>query len=234
MITKKIRIIIMYFLKMITYITYIFFFCLQFGAKLPRKVFIHIYIKALTVNLNEKQLYKQLCDKNGSFESLNMLVQGYLKLANTLEDILSISRECILTAYCLMPSGDLLAKIENLAIKSGKLVKEHPTNVSEIVCNNMVSTMHNNPTVENSNKPKEDSYLKIHDDLSNLPDPLSPITIDNLIAVIKNPRYGPFNWNQEWSKMKMMCDKYLENVDTVVNRNMLIPSDLKYLKYLNK
>ncbi|XP_026815820.1 protein PF14_0175-like [Rhopalosiphum maidis] len=215
----------------------------EFGSKLPRTLYIEIYIKALSANINEKEKCKQLSDKDGSFESLKKLVQGYLKLANLLEDILSICRECVLTAYSLMPSSDLMMRVESLAIKSGKLIPENLTNVVENSCNKSKKGSNSNkPGRKRKSKlsnsyqdPKsildasEKNYSKIHSDLSELNDPLTPIMQEDLISIIKYPRYGTFNWNLEWPRMKILCQQYLENLDLVIKRNTLQRSDLTYL-----
>ncbi|XP_025195640.1 uncharacterized protein LOC112594844 [Melanaphis sacchari] len=215
----------------------------EFGSKLPRTLYIEMYIKALSTNINEKEKCKQLSDRDGSFESLKKLVQGYLKLANLLEDILSICRECVLTAYSLMPSSDLMMRVESLAIKSGKLNSENPTNVPENSCkkskkgstSNKSSRKRKSKTSKPYIDPKsildasEKSYFQIHSDLSVLNDPLTPIMQEDLISVIKYPRYGTFNWNLEWPKMKNLCQQYLENLDLVIKRNTLQRSDLTYL-----
>lgn len=184
-------------------------------------------------------------DKNGSYKSLTMLVQGYLKLANLVEDITSVCRECVLTAYSLMPSSDLLARVENLAIKSGKLLPEDLTNVSENICDKLINESTINLKPEDSNeyghmyshgdqKPilivstNEDDYFKIHSDLKKLPEPLSSVMHNNLIAVLKYPRNNTFNWTLEWSKMKIVCQQYLDDLDGVLRRNTLQHSDLKY------
>lgn len=219
-------------------------FCLQFGDKLPRTLYIEIYIRALSTNINEKKKYRQIGDKDGTHSSLTMLVQGYLKLANLVEDITSVCRECVLTAYSLMPSIDLMTRVRNLAIKSGKLFPEDLNNVSENICDKLTnkSTSNLQPKKTRSyrkpSKDKEepilidsshaDNYFKIHADLKILPEPLSPTMRNNLIAVLKYPRNTKFNWTLEWSKMKMMCQQYLDNLDGVINRNTLQHSDLKY------
>lgn len=207
-------------------------------------MYIEIYIRALSTNINEKERCKQLSDGNGSFESLKKLVQGYLKLANLLEDILSICRECVLTAYSLMPSSDLMMRVESLAVKSGKLIPIDPTNVPENSCGKSKkgSTSNRKPARKRKSKarksdknPKsildaaEKSYAKIHSDLSELNDPLTPIMQEDLISIIKYPRYGTFNWNLEWPRMKILCQQYLENLDIVLKRNTLQRSDLTYL-----
>ncbi|CAH1731451.1 unnamed protein product [Aphis gossypii] len=219
----------------------------EFGSKLPRSLYVQIYINALSKNINEKEKCKQLSDKDGSFESLKKLVQGYLKLANLLEDIVSICRECVLTAYSLMPSSDLMKRVEMLAIKSGKLIPENinnDTNVPENSCNkskkgctsskpgrkrkSKVRQTYENPL--SILDPYEKCYSKIHSDLSELNDPLTPIMQEDLISIIKYPRCGTFNWNLEWPRMKIVCQQYLENLDLVLKRNTLIErSDLTYL-----
>lgn len=216
----------------------------EFGSKLPRTLYIEIYIRALSTNINEKEKCKQLSDGDGSFESLKKLVQGYLKLANLLEDILSICRECVLTAYSLMPSSDLMMRVENLAVKSGKLIPIDPTNVPEnsIDKSKKGSTSKLKPVRKRKSKARKsdknsksildasaESYSKIHSDLSKLNDPLTPVMQEDLISVIKYPRYGTFNWNLEWPRMKIVCLQYLENLDLVLKRNTLKRSDLTYL-----
>lgn len=190
-------------------------------------------------------------DKNGSFDALKKLVQGYLKLANLLEDVLSVCRECVLTAYSLMPSSDLMARVESLAIKSGKLFPKHQTNVPEYLCDKHKRRSTTNIKSDNSNKigrkrknckackivevsrsifgADEDNYNNIHRDLNNLPDPLPRHANDDLIAVLKYPRFTTFNWNLEWPRMKIMCQHYLDNFDMVLQRNTLQRSDLKFL-----
>lgn len=209
-----------------------------------------MYTKTLIANINEKERFKIFCDKEKSFESLKSLVQGYLKLANILEDILSVCRECVLTAYSLMPSSDLMVRVENLAIKSGKLLPEHSTNVLEKSCDkNKKGSIKNLKSVEcdtpdhkentktyksNQNaifieRALKNTYYRMRSDLDKLPDPLSPAMQDNLIAVLRYPRSDTLNWNLEWPKMKIICKQYLENLDVIINRNMLQRSDLKYL-----
>lgn len=225
------------------------FFCLQFGSIFPLSLYLEIYIQALTHNINEKKYNRQLADTRLSFNSLTELTQGYLKLANLFKDFVSICRECVLTAYSLMPSEDLMSQIENLAIKSGKLPPENSTDVSEnsYDTSKNESTMNSTPVVSNVHKkrrckvskfdpePKmidytcDDSYTKIRFDLENLPEPLSPIMQDNFISVLKYPRYGSFNWDLEWPEMKLRCQRYLDNFDIIIRRNMLRREDLKYL-----
>lgn len=203
-----------------------------------------MYIRALSTNINEKENCKQMSDGDGSFESLKKLVQGYLKLANLLEDVLSICRECVLTAYALMPSSDLMMRVERLAIKSGKLIPVDQTNVPDISCDKSKKGSTSNLKQVRKRKSKAHksdqnsksildasakSYLKIHSDLSAMNDPLTPIMQEDLISIIKYPRYGAFNWNLEWPRMKIICQQYLENLDVVLKRNTLKRSDLTYL-----
>lgn len=218
---------------------------------MPQTLYIEIYIKALATNLNEKERCRQTNDKDGSFDALKKLVQGYLKLANLLEDVLSVCRECVLTAYSLMPSSDLMARVESLAIKSGKLFPKHQITVPDCLCDKHKRRSTANIKPDNSNKigrkrknckackivevsrsifgADEDNYNNIHRDLNNLPDPLPRYANDDLIAVLKYPRFTTFNWNLEWPRMKIMCQHYLDNFDMVLQRNTLQRSDLKFL-----
>lgn len=182
-------------------------------------------------------------NKDGVFQSLEMLVNGYLKLADLLEEIVSVCRECVLTAFSLMPSNSLLERLQNLAIRSGIVILE---NSSDTLKNgtktNLISI---NPHKSGRKRSKHDkydgeqklfisssevNYLKIHSDLSNLPEPLSPVMHDNLIAVIKYPRIGTFNWNMEWSRIKMLCKHYMENVvDGYAENELILRNELKYI-----
>lgn len=210
-------------------------------------------MKALSLNIDEKERYKVLSDKNRSYEALKSLVQGYLKLANIIENITSVCRECVLTAYSLMPSSDLLVRVENLAIRSGKLFPEHSTNVPRNSCDRKPKgsikklefiksdipdiKIQNFKTIKSDIHSKfidrslKDTYYKMRSDLDKLPDPLSPKMQEHLIAVLKIPRYDTFNWNLEWPKMKIICQQYLENLDIVINRNMIKRSDLIFLDF---
>lgn len=234
------------------------FFCLQFGSKFPLTFYLEMYIRALNVNLNEKERCKQIYDTEGSLLFLKKLVQGYLKLANILEDIPIVCRECVLTAYSLMPSSDLLVRVENLAIKSGKVSEvamdfdsiEFYDYIKKVKPRKYRKTLNSNKDGlkiekhEPETKPdnheiiakfmadyvKNDSYTKIHSELGKLPEPLSPDMQDNLISVIKLPRVGTFNWNLDWKKLKLECLHYLKNLDLIIKRNTLKHSDLKFIR----
>jgi len=198
----------------------------------------------LAANINEKEVCKQLSDADGSFESLKLLVQGYLKLANLLEDVVSVCRECVLTAYSLMPSTDLMTRVEQLAIKSGKVLPEN-LNKPEEPYVNLVDDIYL-PSCSNQSKRQirgctsnlgtklysfdpDDSYNKIQNELNKLPEPLSQAKQDDLISVLKYPRFGTFNWNLEWPKMRAMCQNYLDNLEVVLKRNTLFAKDYKFL-----
>lgn len=187
-------------------------------------MFIEMYIRALAANLNEKETYKYRFNKEGALESLKTLVKGYLKLANLLKDVISVCRECILTAYSLMPSQDLLNKLENLSIKSEELYRKYPKSVD----------------TSDQYYYSDDDFRLIHTELSNLPDPLTKRMRDYLIIVLKTPRYYDFHWNLKWPDMKKMCLEYLATLDLVLKRNTQLimdddnqepPSDIyKYYK----
>lgn len=166
-------------------------------------MFVEMYIRALAANLNEKETYKYRFNKEGALESLKTLVKGYLKLANLLKDVISVCRECILTAYSLMPSQDLLNKLENLSIKSEELYKKYPKSVD----------------TSDQYYYSDDDFRLIHTELSNLPDPLTKRMRDYLIIVLKTPRSYDFNWNLKWPDMKKTCLEYLATLDLVLKRN---------------
>lgn len=219
-----------------------------------------MYIKALAININEKEYCKQIDDSNGSFESLKTLVNGYLELANLLKDVVILCRECVLTAYSLMPSKDLFDVLENLAYKSGKVSETAVDFESEdlyLICENRPikvkkprKTLNSTKSIvkiepEPETKPKDepdvmakfmsdyvenDCYTKIHSELNKLPEPLSPTMQDNLISVLKLPRYGTFNWNLDWFKMRNICKNYLDNLESVLKRHLVKRSDLEFVK----
>lgn len=212
---------------------------------MSRTFYVTIYIHALRKNIAEKKYYKLFGTKEKLFHLLQSLVQGYLKLANLLEDVLSVCRECVLTAYALMPSSDLMIRIENFAIKSGKL-DNSPSNdiIIEESTTRKPSRKSKKPDkfkkeytadekfyyVKSLFEKGEDCNTVIHTELSKLqPDPLSKTMIQHLIDVIREPRFGTLSWNNPWPDIKHICDQYLDNLDIVINRNMLQHSDLKFL-----
>lgn len=168
-----------------------------------------MYIRALAANLNEKETYKYRFNKEGALESLKTLVKGYLKLANLLKDVISVCRECILTAYSLMPSQDLLNKLENLSIKSEELYRKYPKSVD----------------TSDQYYYSDNDFRLIHTELSNLPDPLTKRMRDYLIIVLKTPRYYDFHWNLKWPDMKKKCLEYLATLDLVLKRNTQLIMD---------
>lgn len=204
---------------------------------MPLSLYIEIYIYALSTNINEKERCKHLNNKDELFESLKQLVHGYLKLANMLENVISVCRECVLTAYSLMPSHDLMVRVENLAIKSGKLSKKEISfhENAAIFDNYYSKSVVTKKLNHKSKEPKltdfveEDSYELVHSELNQLPDPLPSSMKDNLISVLQYPRFAKFSWNMEWSKIKMFCQQHLDNLDLVLKRNTLLRSDLKFI-----
>lgn len=193
-------------------------FCLQFGQKLPRSFYLELYIKALAFNINDKEKCRLLGDKTKGYNLMILQVQGYLKMANLLDGVLSVCRECILSAYCLMPSDDLMNKLEDMAVLSDEVrISSEKHDLKVDVEDKFLMYTH------------AETYSKIHSDLSKLPDPLSNNMRENLITVLRYPRFGHFNWIQEWSIMKRLCKRYLTFLDVIINRNVLKRSELKYI-----
>ncbi|XP_050425727.1 myb-like protein U [Adelges cooleyi] len=245
--------VIRYFIKLAPTANHIYILCdilkNKFGSMLPQALYIEMHVKALATNINEKEKYKQLNEKEKALESLKSLVQGYLKLANLLENDLSLCCECVLTAYSLMPSNDLLARIEYLAVQSGKWFPEHPTNVPENSCDKNSKTSRVNPKGVNRNtfdvvnskskkseEPKsvkcaiKKNNSKLSKRVKKPPLILSQHLHSDLIAVINNPRYEPFKWKLKWPELKAMCKQYLEDLDLVLLRNTQYPK-LNFLKF---
>lgn len=202
---------------------------------MSRAFYVTLYIVALNRNLNEKVYCKVHDTKEKTFQLLRTLVQGYLKLADFLEDVLSVSRECVLTAYALMPSSDLLVRIEELAIKSGKLILEDSTNIPNKNKSMARKSKNKNIEVHNSDYVRglfergEDSRSIIYSELDEiLPVPLSNLVKQDMINVLNAPRIANLNWNMKWPEMKVICDEYLENVDIIINGNIIQHDDLKF------
>lgn len=214
-----------------------FLFFLQLGSRLPLTMYIEIYTHALHKNINEKEAFIRLNNKDGAFDSVTMLVRGYLEFANILENVLSVCRECVLTAFSLMPSKDLMVKVKELAEKSNKL----PTCLSNVIENshsksnestlNHLQSVNSEPTYLKHLEPKWcslESYYVMHSELIELSDPLSQSMEDNLNYVLKYPRDFKFNWDLEWPKLEKECKKLLVNFDSVLKQNLLVESDLKF------
>ncbi|XP_050527206.1 uncharacterized protein LOC126897556 isoform X2 [Daktulosphaira vitifoliae] len=217
----------------------------KFGSLLPLSFYVEIHVRALAANINEKEKYKQSNNKEKAFESLKNLVQGYLKLANLLENDFFLCRECILTAYSLMPSNDLLARIEKIAILSGKKFSEHQINVPENTCDkdekgSYLNPKHNYYTFGFSNTNSKiieaDNSKMVNCELNNgdlrksCSVTLSQPLYNDLIGVINNPRYESFNWSLEWLELKLLCNQYLEDLDLVLQRSTEYPN-LTFLKF---
>lgn len=203
---------------------------LQFGQKLPRSFYLELYIKALTFNINEKERCRFFGDKSKGYNLMLLQVQGYLKMANLLDGVLSVCRECILSAYCLMPSDDLMNKLEEMASLSGKiqLANKNKKSVSDLTTSEKQEwkVVFKEKLLTYT---REETYSIVHSDLNKLPDPLPKSMHDNLINVLRFPRFGHFNWIQDWSSLKSLCKRYLTSLDTVINRCVLNQSELKYL-----
>lgn len=168
-------------------------------------------------------------------------------MADLFEDMLCVSRECVLTAYTLMPSLELLAKVEEQAIKSDKLIVKDSTNVPSTSSNNSKNDFTtkkppNNKTNNKSTQVHTSDYIRelfekgkdchtiICSELDKLnPNKLNSTLKDNLINVLWQPRIGTVNWDLKWPEMKIVCEQYLYNSDLVINRNMVRQYDLKFL-----
>lgn len=138
----------------------------QFGDN-EKSQCIELYIRALTVNLNEVQKYKSNCDQERMKESEIQLSHGFLLLADYLKEDLVTCRECVLTAFSLSPTKVCYDKIKDLAIASGKLCLQVDSEPEDNCENNQSSINCEKRTYEN-----QDLGLKIDTGQQNGPEQL--------------------------------------------------------------
>ncbi|VVC37958.1 Hypothetical protein CINCED_3A025049 [Cinara cedri] len=216
----------------------------KFGSKIPKTFYLSTFIRGLTMNVDEK-LYRRCHEsKEKIWLSVLSLKHGYLKLSKLLEDLFCAYRECVLSAYCILPDKDLMDEIENIAIKSGKLVLEDSTNVPWYYIDKIQRKSRKPYKLQKKNtqihskiditlmlhKNSEDSYSKVVHELENLqPEPLTKHMIECIVDVLSFPRMGSVDWNMQWSEIKTVCQQLMDDIDIVLNRNLLKVNDLQFL-----
>lgn len=227
-----------------------FFF--QYGT-VERALVIELYIRALTVNLNEVEKYKNSNEQENVKLSEQRLHYGFLLLADYLQEDILTCRECVLSAFSINPTRSCYSRLEQLAITSGKLCR-YATNDSQDNCENSQSsincdkrptecqlptmkidtgqigesdqcnnTLHISKSEVNQTKDSMSSPLYISD-ASTLGIPHK--LCDDLSTVISSARYQVLSWNLDWQELSTRCESY-------IMEGKELRSSEKELKYLN-
>lgn len=80
--------------------------------------------------MNEMEKQKSQSEEDKVQETSKRLSEGFLSLADLLQDHLGVSRECVLTSFSLNPTRACMERIETLAIACGKVSNSSKSKVS--------------------------------------------------------------------------------------------------------
>lgn len=195
--------------------------------------------------MNELEKQKQMSEEDKVQETSKRLAEGFLALADLLQDNLLVSRECVLTAFSVHPTWPCMERIENLAISCGALnskqdsdetknkYKPSVENNDSIMQLNNISDKTNSlkevpplDTGQGTNTSKQSVFSNT--ELSKVLVPqtlgLSEQLCDDLAVIMSGPRYQYLSWVLDWPELKTACHGYLVNSERKV---------VKELKYLN-
>ncbi|VVC45798.1 Hypothetical protein CINCED_3A025281 [Cinara cedri] len=206
-------------------------FYAKFGSSFSKPVYVKIYIRALSMTLDEMNYYKRNGPKQNALLSAKRCTQRYLKLADLFEDVLLVHRECVLTAFQIMPSKDLMDRIENLAIQSGILKSNHSKRTSSRQAKKNNTEVNRNNYDRDLFLSRRDCTTLIHSTLTNLqPELFNTSLINKLLNIVRAPRMECFHWDLPWLAIKIECEVFLTNLDQIINKNLLQRSDLGYTR----
>ncbi|VVC45799.1 Hypothetical protein CINCED_3A011164 [Cinara cedri] len=198
-------------------------FYAKFGKSLHRHFYVNIYTRALTLYLDKTNYYILDDQKENALISAGICRKRYLKFGEIFDDVLLVNRECVLTAYQLMPSTDLIKKMENLAIQSG-ITKPNNSKGTE---NSSETTKKNNIILDKEYYYKclclsrRDCTTLIHSTLKNLEPEFDTNTINKLLKILRSPRMECFNWDLLWPDLKIQIDMYYDKLDEMKSRSMM-------------
>lgn len=186
--------------------------------------------------MNELEKQKQVSNNDKVEETSKRLSEGFLALADLLQDNLYVSRECVLTSFSINPTWPCMERIENLAISCGALKEQdsdEPTNkLNTLETNDNKVNQLNNVNDKNITEvpPLDTGQTSVFSN-SELSKVLVPQTLglseqlcDDLAVILSSPRYQFLSWVLNWPELKSACHSYLVNSQ----RNVV-----KELKYLN-
>lgn len=194
---------------------------------------IELYIQALTTDLNDLERQKIDSNKVKELETSERLSNGFLKLAEVLEEYSDVSRECVLTSFSLNPTKDCLARIENIARLCGYEVldtgqwkcKLHPpvSSLDELCtqceeCGEFMGQL-NLEAALNTN-------MALNEALSAEQLGVSRQLCDDLAVILSSPRYQFLSWLQKWRDLHRLCVMYLNNPERTKN----IVTELKFVE----
>lgn len=200
---------------------------------LSRKHFlIEMYIKVITTDINECEMFKHNNDTNQVALVTAELAEIFCKLSKLLDEHIIVARECALTAFSLKPTEDRLKSIEDFAVKSGIHVDPlppwkcplHPPVLKSDelmwICSNCGDWM-TSPQLE---RPTENN-IKLHQILRSEVLGIPQTLCDDLSVCISYSRYQILSWCQPWLELHRLCFMYLK--DPVATKNFI--TELKYV-----
>lgn len=193
---------------------------------------IEMYVKLITTDINECELFKQNNDSENIERTTVKLAETFCKLSLLLDTNVEVARECILTAFSLKPTEERLKMIEQYAYRSGIFVDTLPTwkchlhpSVQEsddlmCICSECGDWM----TIPHLTRPPENNILLqevFRAETLKIPQTLC----DDLSVCISYSRYQIMSWYQPWNELHRLCVMYLR--DPVATKNFI--TDLKYI-----
>lgn len=159
---------------------------------------IEIYVRSLTVNLNELEEYKTNNDFVGQDLSELHLYNGFLLLADCVHKDVFLHRECVLTAFSIKPSKSSFLILQAIAKETNNNEKDRE------ICENLPST----PTQTDSNLNNfvnnilaSPIYIPSAEDLG-----ITQTLCDDLAIVIQNARSKQLYWTLSWDQLSEECE----------------------------
>lgn len=208
-----------------------------------RSLCVEIFIRGLTFNMNEVELFKINADTENVLRSEARLSNGYLQLADVLKEKLLICRECVLTAFSLHPtlySLNLIYELAYLSQKTQERAHSVFSNSSSKKKSDFNKSYMYNGKVKSGEclnlKPlfKKSLSGKLLDAVNVSPIDifdsdsleLAPQLCDDLTTVLNGPRNLTLSWTLEWSLLKSKCVTYLEEYTRRYNIEMTSETDM--------
>ncbi|XP_065165305.1 uncharacterized protein [Atheta coriaria] len=209
----------------------------RFGVTM-RPYSVEVCIQAINSDLNcmERAKTENEAETTATrLEAISVRVaDGFMRLADQFAENLHVARECVLTAFSIMPTPRIFSKIEEMARASGYEVldtgqwkcKSHPPPdpAEEVLikceqCGEYKSELHLNEALKQATTSLIESF-KVNN--MGLPSELC----DDLVVIIFCARYQMLSWSQTWSDLQRLCVMYLN--DPVGTKNLI--TELKFVE----